>query len=64
MNISLTYCRVMLIVALYLVFAIHDFQDNNTSINGDNENRSNVLPFSLPFNSNITNQTDNVIPFP
>jgi hypothetical protein len=54
----------MLIVALYLVFAIHDFHNSNTSINGDNENRSNVLPFSLPFNSNITNQTDNVIPFP
>ena len=64
MNISLANCRVMLIIALSLVFAINGFQDSNASIDGDNENRSNDLPFSLPFNSNVTNQTGNAIPFP
>jgi hypothetical protein len=53
----------MIIIALSLVFVINDLQDGNASIDGDNENRSNELPFSLPFNSNITNQTGNVIPF-
>jgi hypothetical protein len=64
MDITMAYCRVMLIIALTLVFAINDFQDSNASIDGDNENRSNELPFSLPFNSNVTNQTGNAIPFP
>jgi hypothetical protein len=65
MDISLAYCRVMLIIALPLVFVINDFQDSNAStIDGDNENLSNELPFSLPFNSNVTNQTGNAIPFP
>ncbi len=55
----------MLIIALPLVFVINDFQDSNAStIDGDNENLSNELPFSLPFNSNVTNQTGNAIPFP
>jgi hypothetical protein len=64
MEKSLAYCRVMLIIALSLVFAINNFQDSDAYQEGDNESRSNVLPFSLPFNSNVTNQTGNAIPFP
>ena len=64
MNVSLAHCRIMLIIALSLVFVGNDFQDSIAYMDGDNENRSNDLPFSLPFNSNITNQSGNVIPFP
>ena len=64
MDKSLVYCRVMMIIALSLIFAINGFQDSDASQEGDNENRSNDLPFSLPFNSNVTNQTGNAIPFP
>ncbi len=54
----------MTVIALYLVFAINGFQDSDASQEGDNESLSNGLPFSLPFNSNLTNQTGNAIPFP
>jgi hypothetical protein len=64
MDISLAYCQVMTVIALSLVFAINGFQDSNASQEGVNDNRSNDLPFFLPFNSNVTNQTGNAIPFP
>jgi hypothetical protein len=64
MYTSLAYCQVMLIIAFSLVFAINGFQGSGASKDGDNENRSSDLPFSLPFNSNITNSPSNEIPFP
>lgn len=64
MYASLAYCLVMLIIALSLVFAINGFQSSEASNDGGNKNSSSDLPFFLPFNSNVTNQPANEVPFP
>jgi hypothetical protein len=58
------FCRVMLLIVGVLAFALEDSQKSNASTDSHNPDNPNDSPFSLPFDSDIADQSDVDIPFP
>jgi hypothetical protein len=59
MNRTFVFYRVMLIIVAVLAFALGDPQKSNASADGYKMDYPNDSPFSLPFDSDIADQTDN-----
>jgi hypothetical protein len=71
MNAAVWICRIMLIVVVALAFDLEDFQSGNAFGDGDNDGYSSDLPFSLPFDSDFADesndddyQLEDEVPFP
>ena len=65
------FCRVLLITVAFLAFALNGSQKSDASADIYNINYPNDSPFSLPFDSDIADQSygenyqsDSDIPFP
>jgi hypothetical protein len=54
----------MLLIVGVLAFALEDSQKSNASTDSHNPDNPNDSPFSLPFDSDIADQSDVDIPFP
>jgi hypothetical protein len=71
MNTSVGFCHIMLVVVVALAFGLDDLQNGNAFGDGDNDGYSGDLPFSLPFNSDFADesneddyQSEDEVPFP
>jgi hypothetical protein len=71
MNGTLVFCRVMLIAVAVLAFALANSQKSEASTDSYSLDYPNDSPFSLPFDSDIADQSfgqdyqsDSDIPFP
>ena len=71
MNAAVGFCRIILVLMVALDFDSEDFQNGNAFGDGDNEGHLSDLPFSLPFDSDFADgsndddyQSDDEVPFP
>ena len=64
MNRTFVFCRVMLVIVAVLAFALEDPQKSNASTDSNNIDHPNDSPFSLPFDSDIADQSYGDVPFP
>jgi hypothetical protein len=71
MNTAIGFCHIMLIVVVALAFDLEEFQNGNAFGDGDNDGYSSDLSFSLPFDSDFADESNDddyqlkdEVPFP